>query len=440
MILEIFSFFSHYLTLLVVFPLMFGLGIYLSIKLNFVQFAKLKAGLSALMKKDPEKEGNISHFEALSAVLAGNLGTGNISGMAVALTMGGPGALFWMWIMASLGAIIKFAGCFLSLKYRRKNEAGEFVGGPMYYLSAGLGFNKTAKLFCVCTIIAAFMVGNLVQVNSMALPLIKMGISSWIIIIPLIISVGVVVLGGLQRFAKVVAALVPLMTAVYLIAAIIILVIFKAKILWAIGMIFEAALGMQSIVGGAAGFTVAHAITVGFGRGIFATDAGCGVAPILQAGSRCKDPVIEGIVGMIPPFIVMIICTITGLVLMVTGAWQFSGEQSTNMCTWAFEAGLGNTMGKYVVVFSLILFAYTTVITWSFCGEKACEYLFSYKTIKYFKYAYILALPIGVFLHTNFVWILADICIGMMVITNLTGVIGLAPKMISETTPRLNEY
>lgn len=436
---SILELFNHYLTLYIVFPMLFALGLYFSARLKFIQFSKIKVGLKELLKKgDPKEEGSISNFEALSAVLAGNLGTGNISGMAVALVAGGPGSLIWMWFMASLGAIIKFAGCFLSLKYRIKNSAGEYVGGPMYYLSRGLGLKKVATLFSVFAIIAAFTVGNLVQVNSMMLPLTKLGVSPILVISCLIICVAAVLLGGIQRLAKVVSTMVPVMTCVYMLTALIILFTFREHVLGAFALIFKSAFTFNSALGGVIGLGLSRAISAGFERGIFATDAGCGIAPILQAGARCKDPFLEGVVGMIAPFIVMIICTITTLVLIVTGAWQTSGEFSTNMCTWAFETGLGHVIGKYIVIVSLTLFAFTTIITWAYCGEKACEYLFSQRAIKKFKYIYILMLPLGAFSYTHTVWILADVSIALMVVMNLIGLIGHSSKVIEETKEHLS--
>lgn len=390
-------------------------------------------GVLELLKNDSEDEGSISNFQALSAVLAGNLGTGNISGMAIALTMGGPGSLIWMWIMAILGAILKYSGCFLSLQYRVKNKEGEYVGGPMYYLSKGLGLKKIAVLFAIFAIFASFTVGNLVQVNSMTLPLAKMGVPLTVIVLGILLSVAVVLIGGLSRLAKVVATLVPLMTCIYLVASILILFIFKAKLGGAVALIFASAFSLKTVASGALGFGVSRAIISGFERGIFATDAGCGIAPILQSGAKSKDPFVEGVIAMIAPFIVMFICTVTALVLIVTGAWPFSGEVSTNMCTWAFQTGLNHVLGKHIVILCLVLFAFTTIITWAYCGEKACEYLFQNKAVKSFKYLYIAILPLGTFFQTKLVWLLADISIGMMLVTNLIGIIGFSPKLINET-------
>ena len=305
------------------------------------------------------------------------------------------------------------------------------------YLSKGLGLKKIAALFALFALLASFTVGNLVQVNSMTLPLAKMGIPLIVITFGVLVSVSMVLLGGLNRLAKVVGTLVPLMTCIYLAASIVILIIFKAKIGSALSLIFQSAFSLKTAASGALGFGISRAIISGFERGIFATDAGCGIAPILQSGAKSKDPVMEGVIGMIAPFIVMVICTVTALVLIVTGAWPFSGEVSTNMCTWAFQTGLNHALGKHIVILCLVLFAFTTIITWAYCGEKACEYLFSNKAIKRFKYLYIAILPLGAFCPTRLVWLLADISIGMMLVTNLIGVIGFSPLIIEETLKHL---
>lgn len=425
--------FNHYFTLTIVFPLLFFLGVYLTVRLRGIQFTKIKLGFKHLLKKDPNSEGNISNFEAVAAVLAGNLGTGNISGMAVALTMGGPGALVWMWVMATLGTVIKYAGCFLGLKYRQRNEKGEYVGGPMYYLSKGLGLKKVAIGFACAAIFTSLTVGNLVQVNSIFLPLKKFGVSLHLLVALLVIFTAVLLIGGLKRIAKVLGTLVPIMTFFYLAAALLILALNASALPGAIINMFKAAFSPSALVGGTLGFGVLHAITSGFDRGIFATDAGCGIAPVLQAGARCKNPIYEGIVGMIAPFIVMVICSVTALVLIVTGAWPHSSELSTNMCTWAFQHGVGHQVGAYIVIVSLILFAFTTIITWAYCGEKAVEFLTSAKYVPAFKIFFLLILPIGAYCKIGLVWILADISIGFMLVTNLIGVIGLSKEVIYET-------
>lgn len=424
---------NHYLTLTVIFPSLFALGLYFTFKLRGIQFTKIKLAFKHLLKKDPKSEGNISNFEALSAVLAGNLGTGNISGMAIALTLGGPGALVWMWIMATLGTVIKFAGCFLGLKYRTKTATGEYVGGPMYYLSKGLGFKKVAIGFALAAILTSLTVGNLVQVNSIFLPLHKMGVSIHLLVAALVVFTTFLLLGGLNRIAKVLGTLVPFMTAIYLLAALAILALHAQALPQAFLIMIKSAFSPSAFVGGTLGYGVIHAITNGFERGIFATDAGCGIAPILQSGAKCKEPILEGIVAMIAPFIVMVICSVTALVLIVTQASILSGAKSTNMCTWAFHKGLNHPIGEYIVIFSLILFAFTTIITWAYCGEKAIEFIASSKGVKYFKCFFILILPVGAYCNVEFAWLLADLSIGLMLIANLIGVFGLSREVIAET-------
>lgn len=425
--------FNHYFTLIVVFPVLFLLGLYLTIRLKGIQFTKLSLAFKQLVKSGSHTAGNISNFEAISTVLAGNLGTGNISGMAVALTTGGPGALVWMWVMATMGTVVKYAGCFLGLKYRIKTREGEYVGGPMYYLSHGLGMKKIGILFSIAAITTAFTVGNLAQVNSIFLPLNATGSSRIYLVVALVVFTALLLLGGLKRIGRVLATLVPLMTFFYLLAAFIILFQNVSAIPHAFLLMIKASVAPHAVAGGTLGYGVFQAISSGFDRGIFATDAGSGIAPVLQAGARCDKPIYEGIVGMVAPFIVMFICTITALVLIITGAWTDSGELSTNMCTWAFEKGIGSEIGTYIVIGSLFLFGFTTIIAWAYCGEKAIEFLASSKSVPYFKAVFILLLPLGAYSTIELVWVLADISIGFMLITNLIGVIGLSKEVIDET-------
>lgn len=425
---------NYLLTLWVIFPSILILGLYLTFRLKGLQLTKLKLGLKHLLQKESASEGNISNFEAISAVLAGNLGTGNISGIAVALSLGGPGALVWMWVMSFFGTVLKYAGCFLGLKYRQKNNKGEYVGGPMYYLSKGLGYKKIAVFFALAAICTSFTVGNLVQVNSMFLPLQKTNLNLLPFVLALVFFTSFLLIGGLNRIAKWLSALVPSMTLIYLGAALLILGLHASKILPALSLMFTSAFQPKALMGGALGYTLFQAIKSGFERGIFATDAGCGIAPILQSSARCSKPHLEGLVAMVAPFIVMIICTVTGLVLLVTNAVDLSSEQSTNMCTWAFQTGLqGHVIGKAIVLISLVLFALTTIITWAYCGEKAVEFLGSSKWVRLYKCAFIALLPLGAYCHLSLAWTLADISIALMLITNLIGVSKLSKEVITET-------
>ncbi len=425
--------FNEAFTFFCVFPTIILLGLYLTLKLKFVQISKLKMGFSCLLDKGDKHQGNISHFQAISTVLAGNFGTGNISGMAVAITTGGPGALVWMWVMAFLGAAIQYGSCILGVKYRRKNSEGEYVGGPMYYLTEGLGLKYLGILFAIFTIIAALTVGNFAQINSVTLPLQKLGFSPITCGLIMAIFVSLVTIGGINRVARLASFIVPFKACLYLGTAFVILILHAKDILPALKLMLTASFNNQSVVGGVLGFGVVKAITSGFDRGLFATDAGTGIVPILQASARTAHPIIDGVVTLVAPFLVMIVCTATGLVLIITGAWQQPDLRSTNMVTYAFEKGLGTQVGAYIVIIALILFAYTTILAWACCAEKAIGFLYGTHYARWFKYLYIALIPVGALIHVDLIWLLADISISFMLVTNLIGVAGLSKDIIEET-------
>lgn len=430
---------NHYLTFYLMFPLIFIVGVYFTLRLRFIQITGLSSGLSSLMSSNQKSAGDISNFEAIATVLAGNLGTGNISGIAVAIAAGGPGALVWMWVMAFFGAVIQFAGCLLGVKYRSRNQKNEFVGGPMYYLSKGLGAKKLAGFFCIFAIIGSITCGNLVQVNSLALPLNEIGLSPLLIGFLVALSVGYVIIGGEHRVALVASNVVPFMAALYVTVACLILSYRYEEVLPALSMMFSDAFDFSALFGGAAGFSISRAIASGFERGIFATDAGSGLAPILQASARAKSAYEEGIVAMVAPLVVMIICTLTGLVLIVTKASEIEGLKSTLMCTWAFEEGVGHVLGKYVVVVSLVLFAFTTILAWAYCAERAVEYLFGLAKVPAFRWFYIAIIPLGTIAHVELVWHLADLALAFMVATNLIGIVGLSRQVFLEDSSLGND-
>lgn len=420
------------LTFYFVFPFIFILGLYFTIKLRGFQISKLKLSFSNLLKKQKNEQGNISHFEAISTVLAGNFGTGNISGMAVAISTGGPGALVWMWVITFFASAIQYASCVLGVKYRQKNEEGEYIGGPMYYLKHGLGLKRLSKMFCILTLFAAITVGNFAQVNSMALPLQKMGLHPFFCGLILSILIGLVLIGGIQRIARFASIIVPLKAFLYLAFALIILGFNYSHILPAFKLMFASAIDSSAALGGFLGAGTLKAMTTGFNRGIFATDAGTGIVPILQSSARTEHPVIDGLVSLVAPFMVMVVCTMTGLVLITTGAWQ-TEMQSTNMVTFAFTEGLGHQIGEYVVIFSLVMFGFTTILAWAYCAEKAIAYLWGESLAHRFNYLYIVLIPFGALIQVDLVWILADICISMMLIVNLIGIMGLSSEVIQES-------
>ncbi|SCA58575.1 Uncharacterized transporter HI_0883 [Chlamydiales bacterium SCGC AB-751-O23] len=417
----------------IIFPLIIALGIYLSVILGPIQITLFKEGfLHLLGKKKRGCKKHISSFEALLTVLAGNLGTGNISGMAVALATGGPGALPWMWVMAFLGAIIKYSGCVLGLKYREKKEDGSYVGGPMYYLDKGLGWKKMAIVFSISSLFCALTVGNLVQVNSISLPATQMGIPKLYFGLLVAILVGMVILGGARRIIRVITMIVPFMTLVYLGCCLFILWQHADQVLPSIKTILISSINFKAASGGFFGFGIMKVISIGFERGVFATDAGLGIAPVLQSGIKTENKIIEGVVAMMAPLVVMVICSLTFLVLMVSQA-HACGEESTNMCVWAFKTSFNSTFAGHIVTLSLFFFAFTTIIAWYTCSEKVLYYLFKDKYLRRFKFLFILIVPLGALMQSEFVWLLADFFISIMLITNVLAVIGLSSEIIADS-------
>lgn len=417
------------LSLFFIMPLVFIIGNYLSVKFKWLQITHFDRAVRLLFTGNTvtKSKNSFSSFSALAAVIGGNLGTGNIAGIAIALSMGGPGALFWMWIMALLGAILKFTGTFLGVNYREK-LGHNFVGGPMYYIANGLNKPGLAKVFCLLTIFASFSVGNLVQINSITLPLVAANIDPVWAGFLLAGIVGIILFKGVGTFAKLSATLVPIMTVFYLGASLIILCQHLEGCLQAFYLILKSAFSPTSLAGGVIGFSVIDAIRVGFDRGLFATDAGVGLAPILHAGVNCtgdkrQTAFEQGLISIVAPMIVMLICMVTGLVLMVTGVWQLPGVESTNACILAFQIGLqGNAYGA-IVLLTLTLFALTTMLTWSHCGEQSILFLTKNKKImRYYKLMFILLVPLGTLFQVQTVWIIADIALNGMLLINLFAV------------------
>lgn len=409
----------------VLIPVLATVGLYFSFRFKFLQLTHIFRAWSLLIHdRDLKDDGNATSFSALSAVLGGNLGTGNIAGMAVALSMGGPGALFWMWAMAIVGSILKFIGCTLGVLYRTKDEAGEYVGGPMYYLHRALSWKKTAKIYCIITICAALTVGNLVQMNSIALPIMQSGIHPSIVGIIMAFLVGGVLLGGLHRFSAVVSKVVPVMAVFYLLGCTTLICLNLEKLIPAIQLVIKAAFQPVPLASGIAGYSVLEGIRTGFDRGLFATDSGVGIAPILHASvdsnmHRVKTALTQGLISTLSPLIVMIVCTLTGLVLIMTDAWLIKDLESTNICIEAFRQGFGYQWAGHLVTVALFFFAFTTILTWAFCADKAIEFLFGRKQIKKFQLLFILTIPTGAFFKVTFVWTLADLFMNIMLLINI---------------------
>lgn len=417
------------ITLGLIFPIIVVVGGYLTIRLRFVQILRLKEAFHLVSTK--ENKGGISSFGAMAAILGGNLGTGNISGVAVALMTGGPGSLFWMWVMAILAATTKYIGCFLGVHFQRQNHAQEWVGGPMFYLKEGLKSKTLAVLFCLFTITSALTVGNLVQVHALSLPIKDMHLPPVGFGIVLALLVGGVIFGGLKRFSHVVSALVPFMAVAYIGTCLLILFFFRHNILSSLGLVFSSAFGAAPLSGGALGFGVMSAVRAGFDRGLFATDCGLGLAPILHGAVRDTSKHhdnrhTQALISVLSPIIVMVVCSMTGLILLTTNAINDTHLSSTVMCMQAFRLGFQSLHAGHIVSITLFFFAFTTILTWSFCANRAVEFLAGPKLVKPFQIFFIILIPFGVWLEDQTIWLIADFSTNLMFLTNMAGVIGLS--------------
>ena len=426
-------------------PLMILVGIYFSYKLNFTHLLQLRNVLSILKSSNQNNNNkNLSSFAALSATLGGNLGTGNISGVAVALATGGPASLFWMSIIICIVSVIKYVSCFLGIKYRIQNNNGQYVGGPMYYIKQGMSSPIIASLFAVLLLIGALTVGNLVQVNSLVLPITHSSTAALIYGLLIAFLIGMVTIGGLSWFSEVITRLVPTMAIVYLSSCLYILLTHYHEIIPAFKLIFNSTFNVNHISGGVLGYGTLHllaGIKTGFIRGIFATDIGLGLEAILHSNVHTKNnnnnqlAIEQSIISVLSPFVVMIVCIITGLVLIVTGVWNDPTLESTNMCFAAFSIGIPSQFAGYIMLVTLFCFAFTTILTWMFCGNKAIEYLAPNN--KYVMYAwkvfFILLLPIGAIAKVNIIWNLADIAISLMLFINLIALITLSKDVINSS-------
>lgn len=421
--------------------LLVGTGIYFTFKLNFIQMFKLPLAIKYLFlndddKSDNEAKGEVSSFAALCTALSATIGTGNIVGVATAIATGGPGALFWMWVAAFFGMATKYAEGVLAIKYREVDENGEMSGGPMYYIEKGVGNKFLANMFAFFGIAVALLgIGTFGQVNSISkAALISFNIPIWFTAIIITILVTLVTLGGIKRISNVAEKIVPTMAILYIIGALLVLICNFKAIPSAITLIIKSAFNPSAVLGGTTGITISLAIQMGIGRGVFSNEAGLGSAPIAAAAAKTKYPVKQGLISMTGTFIdTIIICTMTGLAIVLTGSFN-SGLEGAAMTTFAFENGLPFAIiGKYIVNIGLIFFAFTTIIGWNYYGERCIQYLIGIKGIKFYKIIFIALVGVGPFLSLNLVFIIADIVNGLMALPNLIGLIKLRNIVISET-------
>ncbi|WP_461481734.1 alanine/glycine:cation symporter family protein [Porticoccus sp.] len=419
----------------VMLALILGTGLYLTLGLRGMPIRKIGYGFRQLfLGRRGSGEGDISPFNALMTSLSATVGTGNIVGVATAVSIGGPGALFWMWCTALVGMATKYGEAVLAVHYRETDERGRKVGGPMYYIRNGLGpkWAWLGLLFALFGALAGFGIGNTVQANSVADALhTSFGIPETVSGILMAILVGLVLLGGIRRIANVAGKLVPFMALLYLVVTLTILAINISAIPEALVLVVKSAISPAAASGGFAGATIMLALRMGVARGIFSNEAGLGSAPIAHAAAETDNPVRQGTIAMLGTFIdTLVICSLTGLVLITTGAWN-SGEQGAALTNLAFNSAL--PYGDHIVSLCLALFAFTTILGWSYYGERCAEYLLGVRVIVPFRVLWVLAVYLGATLKLGLVWSIADTLNGMMAIPNLIGLLLLSPVIFRLT-------
>ncbi|GAB0148433.1 sodium:alanine symporter family protein [Marichromatium gracile] len=416
--------------------LILGTGLFLLLGLRLMPWLRLGYGFRMLWSgRRGRGEGDITPFNALMTSLSATVGTGNIAGVGTAIAIGGPGALFWMWCTALVGMATKYAEGVLAVKYREVDAKGNHVGGPMYYIKNGLGrrWLWLGAAFAVFGAMAGFGIGNMVQANSVADALnSKFALpKAWVGGV-MALLVGLVLIGGIRWIAQVAGKLVPFMAIAYVLGGLVVLGLNAEALPGAVVQIVEYAFSPTAAVGGFAGATVMMGIQMGVARGVFSNEAGLGSAPIAHAAAKNDNPVQQGTIAMLGTFIdTLIICTITGLVIMVTGAWT-SGETGASLSTAAFGAGLPG-VGGYVVALGLALFAFTTILGWSVYGERCVEYLFGVRAILPFRLVWVAAIPVGAMVKLEFVWLVADTLNAMMALPNLLALVLLSPVVFRLT-------
>lgn len=416
--------------------LLLGAGVYLTLGLRAIPWRKTGAAFRMLWRgRRPEGAGDITPFQALMTALSATIGTGNIAGVATAIALGGPGAVFWMWITALVGMATKYSEAVLAVRYREVDERGRYVGGPMYYIKNGLGkrWHWLGVAFALFGMLAAFGIGNMVQANSVADALqASFALPTWLTGLVVAVAAGAVILGGIQRIAQVAAKLVPFMAVAYVGGALIVILANLTEVPQALATIVSHAFSGSAATGGFAGAAAWAAIRFGVARGIFSNEAGLGSAPIAHAAAKTDDPIHQGMIGMLGTFIdTLIVCTMTALVIVLTGVWT-TGENGAALSALAFASALPG-IGDYIVSFGLIIFAFTTILGWSYYGERCAEFLFGVRVILPYRLLWLIAIPLGAMGKLGLVWLLADVMNGLMALPNLIALILLSPVVFKLT-------
>ena len=415
--------------------LLVGTGIYLTIRLGLLQVTRLPKAFQLIFTKD-KGHGDVSSFAALCTALAATVGTGNIIGVATAIKVGGPGALFWMWMAAFFGMATKYAEGLLAIKYRTKDANGAVAGGPMHYILLGMGekWRPLAIFFALAGVLVALLgIGTFTQVNSITESIQNTAqINPAITALILSIFVGIAVFGGLKSISKVSTAVVPFMAIVYILGTLTVILFNIEKIPATLTLIFTSAFSPAAAVGGFAGASIRMAIQNGVARGVFSNESGLGSAPIAAAAAKTNEPVEQGLISMTGTFIdTLIICTLTGLTILVTGVW--SGDLNGVALTQSAFSTVFSYFGPSLLTIFLVLFAFTTILGWNYYGERCFEFLFGVRFIWLYRVVFVVMVLLGGFIELDMVWIIADIVNALMALPNLIALIVLSPVVISET-------
>ncbi|HEL1907741.1 TPA: sodium:alanine symporter family protein [Streptococcus suis] len=417
--------------------LLVGTGVYFTLRLGVFQIGKLPTAFRLIFSSDQSGQGDVSSFAALCTALAATVGTGNIVGVATAITTGGPGALFWMWVAAFFGMATKYAEGFLAIKYRTKDANGQAAGGPMHYITLGMGqkWKPLAVFFAVSGVLVALLgMGTFSQVNSIASSMsASFGLAPQLVSIVTAISIAFFIFGGIEKISDVSTKIVPFMAILYILASITVLAVHWDQLLPTLALVFKSAFTPAAAVGGFAGATVQQAIQRGIARGVFSNESGLGSAPIAAAAAKSDNPVEQGLISMTGTFIdTLIICTLTGFTILVTDQWSVEGLAGAPLTQAAFSTVFGQP-GVLALTISLVLFAYTTILGWSYYGERCIEFLFGTKAILPYRLVFVAMVALGGFLKLDLIWTIADIVNGLMALPNLIALLALSPVIIKET-------
>lgn len=421
-------------------PLLLGAGLFLTIRLRAIQLRQLLPALymAFVERKEQAGLGEISHFQALMTALAATVGTGNIVGVATAIAAGGPGALFWMWMTGIVGMATKYSEALLSVKYRVTDEAGRQAGGPMYFLSKGIRWKPLGRflgaMFALFTALAAFGIGNMVQSNSIAQALnSSFGVTEWQTGLVLAVGLAAVILGGVKSIGRVTSVLVPGMILLYLIACAWVLAANWDRVPAAVAMIFDDAFSGTSAAGGFLGAGVAQAMRWGVARGIFSNESGLGSAGIAAAAAHTKEPAHQALVSMTQTFIdTIIVCSFTGIAIISSGVWS-SGVNGGGLTQMAFDTGMPAQWGSDIIAVCLTLFAFSTILGWSYYGSVSAAFLFGRRIVVPYRLVFVAAAYLGTVYSLDFVWLFSDVMNGMMAIPNLIGLLLLSGVTARET-------